>query len=126
MRRLVGAAVLATVVLWAPVARATTTVARHFPAASGGAVPGGPVPAPNGAGIPAPIVILAGFAILFLLVAAVGGAARLLGWDPPWAVAWRHSWSEAEYRIGGGWLALRDRFRRRTPERHRASDEPPA
>lgn len=94
--------------------RQTTTGAVQLASpAVNGRLPGGPVPAASGAGVPAPIVVLAVFAGLFLLVAAIGGAARLLGWDPAWAVAWRHSWNEAEYRIGGGWLALRDRFRRR-------------
>jgi hypothetical protein len=84
-----------------------------------GRIPGGPVPATSGAGVPAPIVVLAVFAGLFVLAAAVGGAARLFGWEPAWAMAWRHSWNEAEYRIGGGWLGLRDRVRRRANGRHR-------
>jgi hypothetical protein len=64
------------------------------------------------------MLILAGFAVLFVVVAAIAGAVRVFGWDPSWAVAWRHSWHEAEYRIGGGWLALRDRVRRRPPARY--------
>jgi hypothetical protein len=100
-------------VLRVPVANAMITVARHSPASGSEHLPGGPVPAPSGASIPAPIVALAAFACLFLLVAALGGAARLFGWSPAWATAWRHSWNEAEYRIGGWWLALGDRFRRR-------------
>jgi hypothetical protein len=107
--------------------RQTTTGAVQLatPAVSG-RLPGGPVPAASGAGVPAPIVVLAVFAGLFVLVAALGGAARLLGRDSPWAVAWKHSWNEAEYRVGGGWLALRDRLRRRAAGRYRPRGQPPA
>lgn len=105
---MVGAGVLTAVVLLAPAAHAST-------AAGSGGLPGGPVPAPGGAGVPAPIVILAVFAALFVLAAATAGVVRLLGWDPAWRVAWRHSWQEAEYRIAGGWLAVRDRFKRERP-----------
>jgi hypothetical protein len=103
----------------------TTGAVQLASPATGGRLPGGPVPAASGAGVPAPIIVLAVFAGLFLLVAAVGGAARLLGWDPAWAAAWRHSWNEAEYRVGGGWLALRDRFRRRADGRYGPRGEPP-
>jgi hypothetical protein len=95
----------------------TTSVTQPSSGAGSGGVPGGPVPTASGAGVPAPIVALAVFGGLFLLVAVLGGAARLVGWDPPWTAAWRHSWSEAEYRIAGGWVALLDRLRGRSPDR---------
>lgn len=94
--------------------------------ASSGRIPGGPVPAASGAGVPAPIVVLAVFAGLFVLAGAVGGVARLFGWNPGWATAWRHSWNEAEYRIGGGWLRLRDRFGRGAHGRDRPRGRPSA
>ncbi len=103
-------------VMCAPSASASTDATRLTQLGSSVAaegVPGGPVPARSGAGVPAPIVLLAVFAGLFLLAGAVAGTVRLLGWDPDWAEAWRHSWAEAEYRIEGGWLALVDRLRRR-------------
>lgn len=119
---------MAMVLLCAPAAGASTygqvrpettrAVALASPGV-GGRLPDGPVPAESGAGVPAPIVALAVFAGLFLLAAAVGGVARLFGWSPAWAIAWRHSWKEAEYRITGGWLSLRDRFKRN-------SDRPPS
>jgi hypothetical protein len=126
MRRVVGSVAVATVVLWAPAAEAASTVAQQLPAASNGRLPSGPVPAPSGAGIPVPLVILAGFAVLFVLVAAVTGAVRFLGWDPTWAAAWRHAWHEAEYRIGGGWLAIGDRSQRQKPSPHPSRERPPA
>jgi hypothetical protein len=70
----------------------------------------GPVTAATGASVPAPIVLLAALGGLLLVVAAVGGLARARGWDPAWAATWRHGWSEAEYRIGGGWESVRDRL----------------
>jgi hypothetical protein len=132
MRRVVGSLAVATVVLaatvvlWAPAAKAASTVAQQLPAASEGRLPSGPVPAPSGAGIPAPLVILAGFAVLFVLVAAVTGAVRFLGWDPTWAAAWRHAWHEAEYRLGGGWLAMSEHFQRQKPARHPSREQPRA
>lgn len=71
------------------------------------------VPAATGAGVPLPIVLLAVIGAALLLIAAAVGASRLTGWEPEWAAPWRQSWNEAEYRISGGWLALRDRLRRR-------------
>jgi hypothetical protein len=97
--------------------RSTTSLPQLGSTVGSGRLPGGPVPAASSAGVPAPIVALAVFAGLFLLAAALAGAVGLVGRDPAWAAAWRHSWNEAEYRIGGGWLALRDRLRRRTPHR---------
>jgi hypothetical protein len=97
--------------------RSTTSVTQLSAPVGGGRLPGGPVPAASGAGVPAPIVLLAVFAGLFLLAAVIGGAVRLLGLDPAWAAAWRHSWREAEYRVAGGWLAMVDRLRGRTPDR---------
>ena len=83
----------------APRRRTTGLMGLSSPA---GRVPGGPVSATSGAGVPAPIVVLAVFGGLFLLAGALAGAVRLIGWDPTWAAVLRHSWSEAEYRIGSG------------------------
>jgi hypothetical protein len=120
MQRPVAVLVLMMALTCAPSASASThaTTPTQFgsPVTAGG-LPPGPVPAKSRAGVPAPILLLAVFAGLFLLVGAVAGTARVLGWDPGWAVAWRHSWAEAEYRIEGGWLALADRLRRRNPPR---------
>lgn len=71
------------------------------------------VPAATSAGVPLPLVLLAVIGGALLVVAAAAMALRLTGWEPGWAPAWRHSWDEAEYRLAGGWLALRDRLRRR-------------
>ncbi len=55
------------------------------------------------------LVVLGG---LLVLSGAVGGVARLRGWDPPWVARVGHSWSEAGYRVSGicsefsDWLRL--------------------
>jgi hypothetical protein len=41
----------------------------------------------------------------------VGTAVRVTGWEPRLAVAWRHSFAEAAYRIGGRWADLADWWR---------------
>ncbi len=73
------------------------------------------LPAATSAGVPLPIVLLAIFFGVVLLLAAAAVAMRLTGWEPRWAPAWLQSWDEGEYRIAGGWLALVDRVRRRPP-----------
>jgi hypothetical protein len=50
---------------------------------------------------------------LFLLAGAVAGAARVQGWDPAWAVSWRHAWAEAEFRVGATWHEFADWLRSR-------------
>jgi hypothetical protein len=83
---------------------------------------GGPVSAPRppasatsptDSGIPAPLAILAGLAGAFVLLELGIWLARARGWDPRWAAPARHSWGEAEFRLGGGWDTLRDRLRLR-------------
>jgi hypothetical protein len=88
--------------------------ALQSPAAPGVSVPLRAIGSTTVAGLPAPILILAGLGGLGLLVAMVVGASRLLGWDPRWLVALRHSWSEAGFRVGGTWLEFTDwlRFQR--------------
>ena len=70
------------------------------------AAPRTPVPAsvtsPTDANIPAPILAMAGIAIVFAVSLGFGAAVRGFGWDPPWAAAWRHAWGEASYRAGAG------------------------
>ena len=62
----------------------------------------------TGASIPLPLAlaaIMAGLAALLGLGLALG---RSRGWDPEWAIAVRHSWTEAEYRVSGAWESFRD------------------
>ena len=81
------------------------------------AVPQAPLPAsvtsPTNAGVPVPMLLLGGLALLV----ALGGSATMLvrrqGWDPAWAAAWRHAWAEAGYRMSGGLSDAADRWRRR-------------
>ncbi len=81
----------------------------------------GPVTAATGAGVPEPIVILAVLGGLLALLGAIGWAARLRGWDAPWASEWSHAWNEAGYRIGGAWDELADR--RRSPRRRACASQ---
>jgi hypothetical protein len=69
--------------------------------------------APSSSGVPAPILILIILGGLLAITGAAFGAARLGGWDPPQAVRWRHSWSEAGDRAYGAWSRLDDWRRRR-------------
>lgn len=71
----------------------------------------GPVTAATNAPLPAPILI---GVVLLVLLATGGGAlalARARGWEPAWAAAWRHSCSEAGYRLGGLWADVSDWLR---------------
>jgi hypothetical protein len=70
------------------------------------------VTAATGAGVPAPIVILAVLALVLLVFGAVSWVVHL-GWDPPWAETWDHAWNEAWYRVTGRWSARGRRFRPR-------------
>jgi hypothetical protein len=82
--------------------------------APGVSVPLHPLGAATSSGVPAPILILAGLGGLALLVGLAAGLVRLLGWDPRWLKALRHSWSEAAFRVGGTWMEFSDwlRFQR--------------
>jgi hypothetical protein len=73
----------------------------------------GPVTAATGAPVPAPIILLAAIGGALLAILGVGWVGRTRGWDPAWTGTWRHAWSEAEYRLGGGWANLVDRLRSR-------------
>jgi hypothetical protein len=74
--------------------------------ASGTGTPGAPLPASvtaaTDAGVPAPILAMAGLGILLALIAGLSALGRSFGWEPQWAAAWRHAWGEASYRVGGG------------------------
>jgi hypothetical protein len=80
------------------------------PSLRGPALPGS-VTAATGAGVPAPLVLVLGIAGAFALLGLGAGVVRMRGWDPAWAVALRHSWNEAEYRIAGTWAEFRDWLR---------------
>jgi hypothetical protein len=74
-------------------------------------LPPGNVTAPTQAGVPAPILLLAGLGAAIGLIAALTGLARLRGWEPavlPW---WRHLWQETGYRAGGVWAEFVDWLR---------------
>jgi len=72
----------------------------------------GSTTAATDSGPPVPIVILVIVGLLALVAGVALCAARLLGWEPGWAVRVRHSWSEAGYRVSGicsefgDWLRL--------------------
>lgn len=70
------------------------------------------VSAGSGAGTPAPLVLLAILAGLFLLAGLVVAAARALGLAPAWAPAARHAWGEAGFRAGAHWGDFVDWLRR--------------
>lgn len=65
----------------------------------------------TGADVPAPILLLGIFVLLLALGAGAFAVAHLRGWDPGWAVAARHAWAEAGYRMGGTWAEFRDWLR---------------
>lgn len=82
-----------------------------------GPVPAPAVPssvtAPTDASLPAPIIALAAIALAVAAVLATRWLALAYGWDPRWAVRWRHAWGEAGYRVGGGWADFVDWLRSR-------------
>jgi hypothetical protein len=85
-------------------------------AAGGGEAARAPLPdipltASTDGSIPAPMLLLALFAILCALGA--GAAWLLRRADAPWAAAARHSLAEAGYRLGGAWAELTSRRRSR-------------
>ena len=78
---------------------------------------GGPLPAsltaPTDAGPPAPILLMAIVALIVGAVLCVRWVAIAGGWEPEWALRWRHAWGEAGYRAAGRWGELVDRVRGR-------------
>ncbi len=97
-------------------ARAAGACDRTAPASGGnstsaGAVPTGSLPGPVDPGVPAPILLLAVLGGVLGLAVAFAGIWRRRGWDPGWAAALRHSWSEAGYRAEGTWEELLDWWR---------------
>ncbi len=59
-----------------------------------------------------PLLLAALLALALLVVAA----ARLLAWEPRWALASRHAMAEAGWRASGAWSDFADWLRsRRTP-----------
>ena len=82
--------------------------------AAGGVSPALPssVTAPTNADLPAPILLMAALAIAVAAVLAVRSLVLAGGWEPEWALRWRHALGEAAYRAGGGWGDFRDWVRR--------------
>lgn len=60
--------------------------------------------------LPAPIALMAAFALLLALLGALLVVARMRGWDPVWTASWRHAWSEAGYRMASARADLADRL----------------
>jgi hypothetical protein len=69
------------------------------------------ITAATGAGIPLPMLLLAVFAVLALLGGAVVAVVRWRAWDPGWAAAWRHMWSETGDRGKSVWSEFTDWIR---------------
>jgi hypothetical protein len=67
---------------------------------------------PTNADLPAPILLMAALAIAAAAVLAVRALVVAGGWEPEWALRWRHALGEAAYRAGSGWGDFRDRMRR--------------
>jgi hypothetical protein len=67
--------------------------------------------APTNADLPAPILLMAGVAIAAAAALAVRSLVLVRGWQPEWALRWRHAWGEAAYSAGGGWADFRDWLR---------------
>lgn len=63
------------------------------------------------ANLPAPILLMAAVAIAVGAALGLRAIALARGWDPGWAVRWRHAWGEASYRVGGGWADVVDWLR---------------
>ena len=88
----------------------------HPAAQSQGPIPPlkpGSLTAATGASLPAPMVLMAAFAAVLGLLGAIAAVWRWRGWNPRWAVRWRHAWGEAGYRTNGSaadfddWLGSR-------------------
>jgi hypothetical protein len=69
------------------------------------------VTAATGAAIPLPMLLLAVFAVAALLGAGLVALIRWRAWDPSWAAAWRHMWSETGYRSRSIWAEFTDWLR---------------
>ena len=87
--------------------------ALHAPAGIPAPQPPSSVTAATDANLPAPILAMAIIALLAVAVLTVRWVASSAGWDPGWAIRWRHAWGEAGYRVGGGWRDFVDRLRGR-------------
>lgn len=87
------------------------SAAATAPSALGPAIRLGPVTAATNASIPLPLLALAVLTAVLAMILALGAAARRRGWAPAWAVASRHSWQEAGYRVGGLWAEFVDWLR---------------
>lgn len=84
-------------------------------APSGVATPALPssVTAPTDGGVPVPILLMTAVVVIVAVVLAMRSVAGATGWEPRWALRWRHAWGEAGYRVGGGWSDFRDWLRSR-------------
>lgn len=80
---------------------------------TGGPIKLGPLTAATDAPLPAPIVILAALAGVFVLFAAGAAVSRARGWAPRWGPAARQSLGEAGHRIEGALQDASDRRHRR-------------
>ena len=67
-----------------------------------------PVTAATSAGLPLPILLMALLSLAALLGVAAGAVWRRRGWQPAWALEWRHAWGEAGHRAGARWLDFDD------------------
>jgi hypothetical protein len=71
----------------------------------------GSVTAPTGAGLPAPVLLMALLAALAALVGTIVALSWWRGWVPAWAAPWQHLRREAGYRLEGTWLDFSDWLR---------------
>lgn len=81
------------------------------PGASEHRLPPGDITAPTQAGVPAPILLLAGLVTAFAAIAVLVWLAWLRGWEPGVLAWWRHLWQETGYRAGGVWAEFVDWLR---------------
>lgn len=68
---------------------------------------------PTDAGLPAPIILMTAVIVIVALVLAVRAIVVAAGWDPRWALRWRHAWGQAGYRVSAGWSDFADWLRSR-------------
>ena len=89
-----------------------TGAAHSAPLPPGSAGPPLPVPLQStGGGVPLPLTVMAALAAALALLAGGLAAVRRTGFDPGWAVAGRHTFSEAAHRVAGSWEDFMDWLR---------------